>query len=320
MGTIIAVKYPTKLFLKFFDHTYVMCGTGKVRWPCWGGSTGGTAFRRASASTMRAALIAGADGKAGIACYLVNGVCHQAANRIMSAGDATVRGARGDGVSTALYGAYGRPFGIAGTCASPFDEHLGVTGDLPDCLPGPGTGAQLDDIRFDPGVADAEVAHVDGPRGPGGPDGGPDDGTFVLREREFMAEMRWRYAERGGAALHDIESVKAFQLDLFDALVDFRLGDGAREVKGALMNVRARIEDARIPLDYGITRGALGPEEFVTQYNALTERFQDDVLNAVGGARYRQLFDLEPGDTVVFGEVEVAREAYSSGRSGQGEA
>ena len=62
MGTIIAVKYPTKLFLKFFDHTYVMCGTGKVRWPCWGGSTGGTAFRRASASTMRAALIAGADG------------------------------------------------------------------------------------------------------------------------------------------------------------------------------------------------------------------------------------------------------------------
>ena len=94
MGTLIAVKYPTKLFLKLFDHTYVMCGTGRVRWPCWGGSSGGTAFRSATGSTMRAALIAGADGRAGIACYLVNGVCHQAANRILSAGEATVRGVR----------------------------------------------------------------------------------------------------------------------------------------------------------------------------------------------------------------------------------
>ena len=307
MGTLIAVKYPTKLFLKLFDHTYVMCGTGRVRWPCWGGSSGGTAFRSATGSTMRAALIAGADGRAGIACYLVNGVCHQAANRILSAGEATVRGARGYWVSTALYGAYGRSSGVAGTCASPFEQHLGVTGDLPDCIPGPGAGWEPADVKLSGDRVGSD---------------GMIDGGADRDEQAFMADMRRRYAERGQAAMRDVESSRAFQLELFDALVDFRLGadadaDGAKDM---LMKVRARVEDVRIPLDIAIANRTISTEAFVDGYNALTERFQDDVLNAVGGARYRQLFDLDPGDRVVFGEYDTAREAYSGGRSGQGEA
>lgn len=61
----------------------VACGTlGKV-WGCWGGKTGGTALRRAPGSTLRADRIAEPDERAGITCYLINGVCHQAANRIL---------------------------------------------------------------------------------------------------------------------------------------------------------------------------------------------------------------------------------------------
>ena len=192
MGTLIAVKYPTKLFLKLFDHTYVMCGTGRVRWPCWGGSSGGTAFRSATGSTMRAALIAGADGRAGIACYLVNGVCHQAANRILSAGEATVRGARGYWVSTALYGAYGRSSGVAGTCASPFAQHLGVTGDLPDCIPGPGAGWEPADVKPARAVRRAGRLPAGRGRGRGRREGRAEEGPRPRRGRTHPARHRDR--------------------------------------------------------------------------------------------------------------------------------
>ena len=83
MGILVAKRYPTKLFLKLADHTYVECGTGKKAWGCWGGKTGGTALRQAPGSTKRADRIAQTDEKANIKCYLINGVCHQAANRIL---------------------------------------------------------------------------------------------------------------------------------------------------------------------------------------------------------------------------------------------
>ena len=81
MGDLVAMAYPTKLFANLADHTYVMCGTGGKAWACWGGKTGGTELRRATGSTQRADEIAEPDEHAGITCYLINGVCHQAANR-----------------------------------------------------------------------------------------------------------------------------------------------------------------------------------------------------------------------------------------------
>ena len=85
-------------------------------------------------STKQADAIAEADERAGIKCYLINGVCHQAANRILFPAGITARGARGYDVSEALFGTYGRPRGPFGTCPSPFNQHAGVTGDLPECV------------------------------------------------------------------------------------------------------------------------------------------------------------------------------------------
>src|SRR5512143_1288720 len=128
MGILVAKKYPTKLFLKAADHTYVKCGTGGKAWGCWGGKTGGTELRRGVGSTNQADAIAEPNERAGISCYLINGVCHRAANRILFPAGITVIGARGYDVSEALFGTYGSPRGPFGTCPSPFDQHPGVTG------------------------------------------------------------------------------------------------------------------------------------------------------------------------------------------------
>lgn len=54
MGTLAAMKYPTKLLMKAVDHTYVQCGNGGKTWECWGGKTGGTAINSGTGSTKRA--------------------------------------------------------------------------------------------------------------------------------------------------------------------------------------------------------------------------------------------------------------------------
>jgi hypothetical protein len=133
VGTLVVMRYPTSLFANLADHTYVACGTGAKAWSCWGGETGGTALRRSAGSTKRADAIARPNERAGIKCYLVNGVCHQAANRILLPAGITVRGARGYDVSEALFGTYGRPRGPFRTCRAPFERHPQVAGDLPAC-------------------------------------------------------------------------------------------------------------------------------------------------------------------------------------------
>lgn len=131
MGTLVAMAYRTTLFAKQADHTYVQCGTGKKSWGCWGGKTGGHKLRLGTGSTKRSGTIAGKDEKAGIKCYLVNGVCHQAANRILLPAAITVRGARGYTISESLFGTYGR-VGVW-PCNSPFNQYESVTGDLEEC-------------------------------------------------------------------------------------------------------------------------------------------------------------------------------------------
>src|SRR5512134_1966613 len=133
MGTLVAKRYSTPLFADLADHTYVECGTGGKGWSCWGGKQGGTRLHSGAGSTKRADEIAQPDERAGITCYLINGVCHQAANRILLPAGITVQGARGYGVSEALFGTYGRPRGILGVCQAPFDQRPDVTDDLSEC-------------------------------------------------------------------------------------------------------------------------------------------------------------------------------------------
>ena len=134
MGMLVAMHYPTVLALGAADHTYVRCGTGGKAWSCSGRENRGERLTQQFGSTNQADAIASRTSAPGVLCYLVNGVCHQAANRILFPAGIFVTGARGYGLSSAIFGPYGRPRGPLGHCKAPFDRHAGVVGDLPECV------------------------------------------------------------------------------------------------------------------------------------------------------------------------------------------
>ena len=294
MGTLIAWHYPTKLFLNLADHTYVTCSNGAVRWGCWGGKTGGAALRQRVGSTKRADKIAEPDERAGITCYLINGVCHQAANRILYPAHITVRGARGYYVSESLYGTYGRPRGFLGLCNAPFHKHHGVDGDLEPCA-----GREM---LFD--KADMEAIVNLG-------DEAEDDAAY----KSYLERVNALYTEPDMMALAgDSEQSKAFQEKLFESLIDYKLGSSFLSSKAGahLMEIRSTTEDIRTPIESSLEAGEMNSTEFLEHYNKLTEQFQHDVGNLLDAEDYHKLLEMEPGDIVVLGDPDIIESAYGA--------
>lgn len=287
MGTLIGWKYPTGAALNLADHTYVACGTGGKAWSCWGGKSGGTAFVQGPGSTRRADAIAGHNERAGITCYLVNGVCHQAANRILFPSATIVRGARGYWVSEAVYGTYGRPRGVLGLCRAPFHKHPTITGDLPECLPTAG------ELRESAVESEEEAADVR---------------TYI----EMVASLYDAVREPLLAEALGPEDVMGFQLALFGRMVQFKLGsDFADYDRGQLLlAVRAELEDARFALEAQFARERMPVDEFTGRYNALIQEFQHRVAGVLDEQDYEALFELRRGDAVTLVDPDVARAAY----------
>jgi len=240
MGTLVVKAYPTKLFGKAADHTYVECGTGAVGWSCWGGKTGGTAVREAGGSTVRANDIAEPNQRAGITCYLVNGVCHQAANRILLPAGITVNGARGYPLSNALYGTYGRA--SRWPCRAPFNQHPATTGDLPACVAPPTIVSAP--ARTDLDEADARyLADV--------------LAIYQAFDRVFVAQVAREEREN-------------FHLQLFAQMVDFYLGSGLGDRRPELIEVRRDTEHRQQRVEEQVTSdGPLGPD-LIQEVNDLT--------------------------------------------------
>lgn len=295
MGTLVGYHYASTLFLKLADHTYVACGTLGKAWACWGGKTGGSALRQAPGSTKRADAIAEPNERGGITCYLVNGVCHQAANRILSPAGITMRGVRGYSVSVSMFGTYGRPSALFGLCRAPFHRHPGINGDLPECIAGVGQ------------------PHAGGKRDDDDP-----------RHREFLQRTLGMYAavEGIGETFADPDRVVRFQMELFAAFVDYKLGEGeageyffASPKRAQLMTLRENVEHKRIALEaqFVETRkveAIAAINAFVKDYNDLIVRFQEKADALLDAEHYQALFDLKPGDYVWLGDPEIARDAY----------
>lgn len=296
MGTLIAFRYPINTMARLADHTYVACGTLGKAWGCWGGKTGGTELRRAPGSTKRADAIAEPNERGGITCYLVNGVCHQAANRILLPANITVQGARGYSVSSALFGTYGRPRGILGFCRAPFNRHTGVTGDLDECI---------EAARRDGGEHDANA--------------GEDDGD--ARERAFLHHTQQLYAQEdvrmARADESDTDGIVRFQLALFAVFVEYKLAGDVRRMAFAeerrqldqLMDVRERTEHERLASEQRFAESG-DVAAFARDDSELTLRFQAQVAKVLDPRRYQALLDLEPGDDVVLADPEIMEHAY----------
>lgn len=297
MGTLIAMKYPTTLFLKAADHTYVKCGTGAKAWGCWGGKSGGTELRRGTGSTRRADAIAGSKERAGITCYLVNGVCHQAANRILLPAGITVRGARGYSVSEAMFTTYGR-LGIW-PCRAPFDRKTGVSGDLPACLPAGAAAAPVGEPITAADERDwSYTARV----------------LALYRQAESIELPRSRKAAALPAArIKALEStISTFHNELFRAMCEHRLGprfDPAMAKK--VMAVRAAVERQQAAAVANRRRDGMSGAEYVDEVNRLTKKLQTDLAGAMSAADYEQLLELSPTEApIVLADPAIVAEAF----------
>jgi len=87
------------------DHTYVTSDDGLV-WPCWGRSTGGEQICGAKGDSEVANCLSQPMSHAGIV-YLVTGVCHQTANRILYPADRVVDRAGGYRISISIWALWG---------------------------------------------------------------------------------------------------------------------------------------------------------------------------------------------------------------------
>jgi len=279
MGVLIAKKYSTKLFLNAADHTYVECGTGGKAWGCWGGKTGGTAFNSGTGSTKRADCIAKPDERAGITCYLINGVCHQAANRILLPAGILVSAARGYGVSSALFGTYGKT-GFW-PCSAPFDQCPGVSGDLPECI-ARSRSPKAAITRTQP-ATEAEV--------------------------KYNRSVKQAYAKFDPLAASPLDTMQ-FHANLFDRQVKFRLGEDLGSVAVSLRLVKENFElDHRhIVVKFGQKK--MSPAEFIKAFNELTLKFQDDTASSLNKTQYKKLLDMGHDERVVLADPAIILSLY----------
>ena len=293
MGILVGKAYPAALFQNQADHTYVQCSTGGKAWGCWGGKTGGRELRRATGSTSRADCIAQPDEKANIKCYLVNGVCHQAANRILLPAGITVRGARGYSISEALFGTYGRV--AFWPCSSPFKQCGTTSGDLGPCAVTTAVAAST------------EVARSEGHQL---------DWIYINSVLKLYAEARTLQAEMtatrtGRRTSGAVSKAVAFHLALFENMAEFKLGPllGA-SLKRKLLQIRRETERERVRIERRRAAEEISDDEFVSEIDRITLEFQDKMANALKPAEYLTLFDLEPGERVVLADKDIVKKEF----------
>ncbi len=288
MGTLIAMAYPTTLFAKLADHTYVKCGTGKKAWGCWGGKKGGSKLRQGTGSTKRANCIAGPDEKAGIKCYLVNGVCHQAANRILLPAGITVRGARGYTISESLFGTYGR-VGIW-PCKSPFNKCQNVTGDLPEC-------AEAKRVKYTPKMLETlSLAPED-----------KLDWHYINGVLNIYNEANSMFAAKSVTATQ----AKSFHIKLFMYMAEFHLGSMLdSKLAKRLKQVRGETEKSWLKIERPFAAAEADVDDFVAEFDKLTLTFQDEMANAMTPEQYVTLFDLKPSERIILADPTIVSKVF----------
>lgn len=283
MGTLVAMHYPTVLAFGVADHTYVMCGTGGKAWGCWGGKTGGAVLRSGSGSTNQADAIAEPNERAGVTCYLINGVCHQAANRILFPAGIFVTGARGYGVSSAIFGPYGRPRGPLGTCSAPFNRHADVSGDLPQCVPPSlSTATTTEDARS------------------------AEERTYFERVSKAYSEVTTLnlQSERG-------EGLVDFMVQLFEYQIEYKLpGKIPQQRLERLRTLRGSTERARIQLETEFAERIISVGEFTLRSDLEAISFQKDAAGILNSDEYETLFDLKYREFVALADPAIVPQAY----------
>ncbi|WP_146093246.1 MULTISPECIES: hypothetical protein [unclassified Xanthomonas] len=320
MGILQVCCYPTTIALNLADHTYVSCGSGAFAWGCWGGKQGGTVVDVGNGSTLRAEKIAEPDERAGITHYLVNGVCHQAANRILKPADIVAENARGYLLSVALFHIYGRESAGLGLFKAPFFEHADVSGDIGQCLSSP--------------YADS-IGNT-----PAGSAAGRHSRAF-MRESLVLHELekKWLESIQGEISLDEFTSpdvleknlrklwderaqqALAFELKHFGLLLRYRSrvreeGEFDRSIYMEMISIRRKFEVNRLRLELSL---AVDPVNrwvaFVEAFDELVIDFQVELQHLLSDRDYTSLLDISPNERIVLSDPEIVKNAYSPGSS-----
>lgn len=292
MATLAGMRLSMPAALWLAEHTYVMCNAGGKAWGCFGRKSGGTELSRAPGSTLRADRIAEPDERAGITCYLINGVCHQSANRILLPAGITVRGAKGYRISEARYGVYGRPKGggVFSHCVAPFKQHSGVIGDIPECDSTPGLAAMQPQPPYRPaGGAAAE----------------PEE-----RYNEAVLALYGGQAATLGMTLQlDGEPLVEFMVAQFDLRLEYSTQQFG-STRGALRDIRAEIEREQLELEGAVGKGTLEHRDFPKMADDLTRGFQSRMLEKLGEVRYGALFEIADNQILGLADPDIADAEY----------
>ena len=281
MGRLVARHYRTKQFLKLADHTYVECGTGARGWHCKGGKSGGAMLSQATGSTAMADMLAMPDEFADVGTYLVDGVCHQAANRILLATDQAiaVRDARGYRVSEAVYGAYGRK------TSAQYWQWVGSLkaaslGDFAACSD-PTPVAYVDPFWVTEGAA---------------------------HERQYLARVRAFYEERSPVGELTDDELVQFQTDLFALAIERALGPDSAEAP-RLLDIRREAEAERVRLERTAAWDQFVAFDTTVHYvdwlDDFTIRFQDQCAEVLSAVRYESLFEMPREERVVLADRSI---------------
>lgn len=277
MGKLIAKRYRTPVMAYLADHTYVECGAGRA-WGCWGGKTGGDFLTSGTGSTKRADMIADLDGKAGIIRYLIDGVCHQAANRVLAPAGILVSEARGYRLSLAIFGTYGR---------SSFNMHANVTGDHVDCT------------AMAPAMAPKD----------GGAVGSPAH-RMSVSDRALVRSNKAYEARYQFVAINSLESLN-LNVQRYMRDVDILLGGELSHTSLAgLKNAKSNMEVRLQEMDAALVSGYARPTEFVSKFDRLSDEFQDAAGNALSKREYEDLFKADRDERIRLTDPEAVDRAF----------
>lgn len=283
MGLLVARKYPTRLFAKAADHTYVECGSGAKAWGCWGGKLGGDAFNTGRGSTKRADVIARPDERAGIATYLVNGVCHQAANRVLLPAKIQVSSARGYFLSRSIFGAYGKP--------STFDHHANVHGDLAECLANLSESVVLSRIPAQKMTAQDRALLKN-----------------ITRSHDHFQDSR-RSADPLTVFDWMKSNVRMFEREI---TLQFR-GRLDRKTMAGLKEAKLDVEVDHYRMSSVFLRLQSNATNLVLEFNAMTNRFQDLCADTLNKDDYKIMFGTAPDERLVLADPSAVDEAFGLG-------
>ena len=284
MGSLIAKAYPTKLFLKAADHTYVECGTGAKAWSCWGGKTNGVRIASGAGSTKRADSVAEANERAQIPVYLVNGVCHQAANRILTQTKIQVSNARGYWLSQSIFGTFGKP--------SPYNRHLRVIGEIPACSTI--KTRPTDELELSTLLTEQQVAN-----------------------ERWLRQEHTRFIKMEGEA-HTTSTIFDFMkanTQAFEASIRFRL-NGLKLASSAmrgLLYAKETVEIKHFEISKLFLSKQIDSKKFIKLFNAMTKTFQDETSNALSAEAYVELFKLFPDERIVLADPAAIDLAFGDG-------